>query len=161
MSHSCYSPGSQNLDFKKKCGSWLRQGDATTNAGRSMEGLCCALKLPILDKTQRLGDWKNAPSDFLHWKGCNRSHQRVTSRSEDTERTQRSEAMVINPVPSVDCKGCGCHSQRDGKHTSIFRLEGKTPTVLRMFISGKQMSYVQLCVVSITRILVFQDVDRL
>lgn len=54
-----------------------------------------------------------------------RAGQRVTWRSEGGP--QRSEAAAINPALPLGCRGCGCHSKLDGKHTAIFSLQGGKP----------------------------------
>lgn len=44
---------------------------------------------------------------------------------------QRSEAAVINPALPLGCRGCGCHSKRDEKHSTIFSLKGENPDCLK------------------------------
>lgn len=57
------------------------------------------------------------------------SGQRVMQGSEDAEgEAQRS---VINPALPLGCRGCSCRCKLDGKHATIFSLQGEKPRLFK------------------------------
>lgn len=73
---------------------------------------------------------RNPPLPNPHplWEQWERSAGDAGVRGRGGGGAQRS---VINPVLPLGCRGCSCHCKLDGKHATIFSLQGEKPRLLK------------------------------